>query len=91
MLLLLLSLLSGDMGVAKDGSHKPTFTPGVDLMAGLTLFGEGCRGSLSQVCALGGGALWCLCLCGRAGGVDPMAGLRLFWEGCRGGEAVWRG
>lgn len=39
----------GDMGIAKDGSHKSTFTPGVDLMAGLTLFGEGCRGSLSQV------------------------------------------
>jgi len=37
------------MGIAKDGSHKSTFTPGVDLMAGLTLFGEGCRGSLSQV------------------------------------------
>jgi hypothetical protein len=39
----------GDMGIAKDGSHKPTYTPGVDLMAGLTLFGEGCRGSLSEV------------------------------------------
>lgn len=37
------------MGIAKDGSHKPTYTPGVDLMAGLTLFGEGCRGSLSEV------------------------------------------
>lgn len=37
------------MGIAKDGSRKSTYTPGVDLMASMTLFGEGCRGSLSQV------------------------------------------
>jgi hypothetical protein len=40
---------TGDMGIAKDGSRKPSFTPGVDLMARLTLFGEGARGSLSEV------------------------------------------
>lgn len=39
---------TGDMGIAKDGSRKPSYTPGVDLMARLTLFGEGARGSLSQ-------------------------------------------
>jgi flavin-dependent dehydrogenase len=43
---------TGDMGIAKDGSSKPSFTPGVDLMARLTLFGEGARGSLSQVRAV---------------------------------------
>jgi electron-transferring-flavoprotein dehydrogenase len=40
---------TGDMGIAKDGSSKPSFSPGVDLMARLTLFGEGARGSLSEV------------------------------------------
>lgn len=43
---------TGDFGIAKDGSRKPTYTPGVDLTAKLTLFGEGCRGSLSEVKAL---------------------------------------
>ncbi len=38
-----------DMGIAKDGSHKPTFSRGVELHARATLFAEGCRGSLSQV------------------------------------------
>eukprot|EP00879_Flechtneria_rotunda_P022036 GHRR01023244.1.p1 GENE.GHRR01023244.1~~GHRR01023244.1.p1 ORF type:complete len:115 (+),score=16.17 GHRR01023244.1:218-562(+) len=37
------------MGIGKDGKPKDTYAPGVDLMAKLTLFGEGCRGSLSQV------------------------------------------
>jgi electron-transferring-flavoprotein dehydrogenase len=36
------------MGVAKDGSHKPGYQPGMDLRARYTLFAEGCRGSLSQ-------------------------------------------
>jgi hypothetical protein len=40
---------TGDMGIAKDGSRKPSYTPGVDLMARLTMFGEGARGSLSEV------------------------------------------
>jgi electron-transferring-flavoprotein dehydrogenase len=39
---------TGDFGVAKDGSHKPTYTPGVDLVARATLLAEGARGSLSQ-------------------------------------------
>ena len=38
---------TGDMGVAKDGSHKASFTPGMELHAKYTLFAEGCRGSLS--------------------------------------------
>src|SRR5215468_826723 len=39
---------TGDMGVAKNGSHKPGYQPGMELIAKYTLFAEGCRGSLSQ-------------------------------------------
>ena len=39
---------TGDMGVAKDGTHKPDYQPGMELIARYTLFAEGCRGSLSQ-------------------------------------------
>jgi electron-transferring-flavoprotein dehydrogenase len=39
---------TGDMGVAKDGSHKSEYQPGMELHAKYTLFAEGCRGSLSQ-------------------------------------------
>src|SRR5215467_29296 len=39
---------TGDVGVAKDGSHKPGYQPGMELIAKYTLFAEGCRGSLSQ-------------------------------------------
>jgi len=36
------------MGVARDGTHKPEYQPGMELHAKYTLFAEGCRGSLSQ-------------------------------------------
>ena len=39
---------TGDMGIAKDGSHKPDYQRGMELRAKYTLFAEGCRGSLSQ-------------------------------------------
>jgi electron-transferring-flavoprotein dehydrogenase len=39
---------SGDMGVARDGLHRPEYQPGMELRARYTLFAEGCRGSLSQ-------------------------------------------
>ena len=39
---------TGDMGIAKDGSHKAGYQPGMELRARYTLFAEGCRGSLSQ-------------------------------------------
>jgi electron-transferring-flavoprotein dehydrogenase len=39
---------TGDMGVAKDGSHKSEYQPGMELRARYTLFAEGTRGSLSQ-------------------------------------------
>jgi electron-transferring-flavoprotein dehydrogenase len=38
----------GDMGVARDGSHKPSWTQGVDIRATLTVLAEGARGSLSK-------------------------------------------
>jgi electron-transferring-flavoprotein dehydrogenase len=39
---------TGDMGVAKDGTRKASYQPGMELHARYTLFAEGCRGSLSQ-------------------------------------------
>ncbi len=39
---------TGDQGVARDGTHKPEYQPGMELVAKYTLFAEGCRGSLSQ-------------------------------------------
>lgn len=37
-----------DVGIAKDGSQKDTFSRGIELIARQTLFGEGCRGSCSE-------------------------------------------
>ncbi len=39
---------TGDMGVARDGTHKPDYQPGLELHAKYTFFGEGCRGHLSK-------------------------------------------
>lgn len=41
-------VVTGDMGVAKDGSHKPNYQPGIEVRAPLTIFAEGCRGSLGK-------------------------------------------
>jgi electron-transferring-flavoprotein dehydrogenase len=38
----------GDMGVAKDGTHKSGYTQGIDIKAPLTVLAEGCRGHLSK-------------------------------------------
>ena len=38
----------GDMGVARDGSHKPGYTPGIDIRAKVTVFAEGARGHLTK-------------------------------------------
>jgi len=37
-----------DMGVAKDGSHKSDYQPGIELHAKYTLFAEGARGHLTK-------------------------------------------
>ncbi|UZK67207.1 electron transfer flavoprotein-ubiquinone oxidoreductase [Sphingomonas sp. M1-B02] len=39
---------TGDMGVARDGTHKPDYAPGLELHAKYTFFGEGVRGHLSK-------------------------------------------
>ncbi|MFN3459922.1 MAG: NAD(P)/FAD-dependent oxidoreductase, partial [Oceanibaculum sp.] len=39
---------TGDMGIGKDGEQTANYTPGVELHAKITLFAEGCRGSLSK-------------------------------------------
>jgi len=39
---------TGDMGVARNGHHKDSYTRGMELRAKYTLFGEGARGSLSK-------------------------------------------
>ncbi|MDA0260910.1 MAG: electron transfer flavoprotein-ubiquinone oxidoreductase [Proteobacteria bacterium] len=41
-------IATGDMGIAKNGTAKGTFERGVELHAKYTLFGEGCRGSLTK-------------------------------------------
>ena len=39
---------TGDMGVARDGTHKADYQPGLELHAKYTFFSEGCRGHLSK-------------------------------------------
>ncbi|MCK9542317.1 MAG: electron transfer flavoprotein-ubiquinone oxidoreductase [Novosphingobium sp.] len=39
---------TGDMGVARDGEHKPDYQPGMELTAKYTLFCEGARGHLTK-------------------------------------------
>jgi len=39
---------TGDMGIARDGSHRPDFQPGMELHAKYTFFAEGARGSLTK-------------------------------------------
>jgi electron-transferring-flavoprotein dehydrogenase len=38
----------GDMGIAKDGSHKPGYTAGIDIRARVTVLAEGARGHLTK-------------------------------------------
>jgi len=42
-------IATGDMGIAKDGHHKASFTRGMELRGKYTLFAEGARGSLAKV------------------------------------------
>jgi electron-transferring-flavoprotein dehydrogenase len=42
-------VVTGDMGLARDGHHKDGYTPGMALRGKYTLFAEGARGSLSKV------------------------------------------
>ena len=42
---------TGDKGRDKDGKPKPNFEPGIDLLAKVTVLGEGARGSLMKALA----------------------------------------
>ncbi len=43
-----MGVATGDMGITKTGEHGPNYASGMELRATYTLFGEGCRGSLSK-------------------------------------------
>ena len=44
----ILGIVTGDLGVASDGTPKSTFAAGIELRAKYTLIGEGARGSLAK-------------------------------------------
>jgi len=41
-------ILTGDMGIAEDGSEKDGYMPGMELHAKYTVFAEGCRGHIGK-------------------------------------------
>ena len=41
-------VITGDMGVNKEGEKTDQFQPGIEVRAPITLFAEGCRGSLTR-------------------------------------------
>jgi len=41
-------VITGDMGVERDGSHGPNYAPGMALLGKYVLIGEGARGSLAK-------------------------------------------
>lgn len=41
-------VLTGDMGVARDGTHTANYQPGMELLASYTIFAEGSRGHLGR-------------------------------------------
>jgi electron-transferring-flavoprotein dehydrogenase len=67
-------VITGDLGVAKDGRRKGGYTPGTELRGKYTFFAEGARGSLSKQ------------LCGQFGLQDEREpqkfgiGLKELWE-----------
>ncbi len=45
---IVMGVVAGVFGVARDGSHKPDYQPGVELRGKYVFFAEGARGSLSK-------------------------------------------
>ncbi|MEZ5782015.1 MAG: electron transfer flavoprotein-ubiquinone oxidoreductase [Rhizobiaceae bacterium] len=41
-------VITGDMGVERDGTHGPNYAPGMALLGKYVLIGEGARGSLAK-------------------------------------------
>ncbi len=44
----IVGVISGDMGLSKDGQQKEGYEPGYELRAKYTIFSEGCRGNLGK-------------------------------------------
>ncbi|MBU6497605.1 MAG: electron transfer flavoprotein-ubiquinone oxidoreductase [Rhodospirillales bacterium] len=44
----IVGIATGDMGVTREGTHGPSYAPGMELRAAYTIFAEGCRGSLTK-------------------------------------------
>lgn len=42
-------VITGDMGVARDGTFTSAYSPGIELLARYTLIAEGTRGSLAKI------------------------------------------
>ena len=65
---------TGDMGVGRNGEHKPGYTQGMELHAKYTFFAEGARGSLTKML---------MERFGLRAGVDPQKygiGLKELWR-----------
>jgi len=65
---------TGDVGVARDGTHKAGYQLGMELHAKYTLLAEGCRGSLTEEL---------IARFGLREGVDPQKygiGLKELWQ-----------
>ena len=43
-----IGVATGDKGIDKDGKQKSNYEPGIDLLAKVTVFGEGSKGSLTR-------------------------------------------
>jgi electron-transferring-flavoprotein dehydrogenase len=41
-------VITGDFGIAKDGSQKANYSAGIEIKAKQTILTEGCRGSLTE-------------------------------------------
>ena len=41
-------VITGDMGISKEGTEKDSFEPGMEIRGKYTLFAEGCRGHLGK-------------------------------------------
>ena len=44
----IIGVQTGDMGVDKEGNKKDSFEPGINIIAKVTVFAEGCRGHLGK-------------------------------------------
>jgi electron-transferring-flavoprotein dehydrogenase len=67
-------VITGDMGVARDGTHKDSYTPGIALRGKYTLLAEGARGSLTKQ------LIKCFELDAESGPQKFGIGLKELWE-----------